>query len=784
MVRLIKTGSSTIRDFSSRREQWRLLLLILPLGLVIILMARLRDPATAERINNFFAASNNRSDEAQKVPPRVENHAARKPAADTRPGLYPGVCPELLTAIADNTYFRNSEKEAWFHFIELLQHTPTEQIESAHSVEADYVQLVDQPDFYRGKLVTVYGYVRQVTEQIPAANDLGIKSYYRVVVQPADGTDWPIFVYCLELPADLSVGDDLMSNVKVTGLFFKKLSYHWEQGLGTAPVIVAKSVADYGSGASMPGQADIHEPSTTDAWAETKADTVRTTKGPAAEPQAESPSFPEILGLAGWDVERLAQFDNGQPFSEAEHVKALELLRRLRSFDSTSLMDWAHDGLSPHDVAKQPADYRGQLIRLKGRVVNVTKRLPAAAEAERLEMPQYFECEVVLGEQAGTSTILTTRVPQAWLQAEHLDEPISAVALYLKRLANGDSQQALWLAKEVAWHPGQTNEPDHELFGPTARELFSKTADKLFGKSVLGNLGMDVGLLDQIQPRGRIRAEEREAFYQMLDAVGRAGPSELISIAEAGLPAVRKVWENEVATEESRSRRALAQEVVRRAEEGRYSVAPLFNEPGNQIGRIIVVDGTARRVVRIQVGSAGGPGDVARSFGIEHYYELEVFTDDSQNYPLVFCVRELPTGFPTRGTIHVPVRVAGFFFKDWLYRTRGLLDEETTTRASGEVDRPQFAPLVIGRMPLVLAAEQERSEAARYVLAGLFVLALAGIWAAAAWYARDDRRFRRRTRAVDFSLPPGQSLNELNLSPAEEPMKDIAQSGVWLGQSE
>jgi hypothetical protein len=60
---------------------------------------------------------------------------------------------------------------------------------------------------------------------------------------------------------------------------------------------------------------------------------------------------------------------------------------------------------------------------------------------------------------------------------------------------------------------------------------------------------------------------------------------------------------------------------------------------------------------------------------------------------------------------------------------------------------------------------------ARFVLGGLFVVLLAGIWAVAAWSARGDRQFRERTLATSFSLPPGQSLNDLNLSPADEPMK-------------
>jgi hypothetical protein len=192
----------------------------------------------------------------------------------------------------------------------------------------------------------------------------------------------------------------------------------------------------------------------------------------------------------------------------------------------------------------------------------------------------------------------------------------------------------------------------------------------------------------------------------------------------------------------------------------------LFNAPQEQIGQLAVVDGVARRVVRVEVGSRppdDGPSDVASRFGFDHYYEMEVYTDDSQNYPLVFCMRELPTGFSVGGNLHAPVRVAGFFFKDWLYRTR-------KSGVDGDAGQPQYAPLLIGRAPLVLPAQAGSGEAARLVGGGLFLLALVVFVAAIAWLARDDRRFRQRTPSSHFSLPPGQSLNDLSVPDTAEPI--------------
>ncbi len=814
MVRLLKPDHRRVRNFLSRGEQWRLLLLFVPLGLVIIVMGRLRNPNIANRVNQFFtqvADDRKTASGAETMQPPTDvvdgakpdrikplplgafhgDKQASKPESkeasppdsqkSTPPtaGLFPAVEANRLSTITDNTYFRQAEKDAWFQFFKLLQQSSAAELKAAHTISASYVQLVDRPSFYRGKLIDTYGFVRQVTEQTPAPNDLGIKAYYRVVLQPADGSSWPIFVYCLDLPPQLKVGDDQAgSYAKVTGLFFKKLSYEWKGGLGTAPVIVANSIEYYGVVACGPGMTDIHPPAAIEVVMNSDATKEFAKRGDSPVPSKPTTSFRDVLALAGWSVESLAEFDDGQPLSDTQRTKALELLRRLRSFNSSDLDGWVHDDLSPIDVLESPNDCRGQLVRLTGRVTKVTSRKPAAADAERLEMPEYFECEVALDKEAGSATILTTRVPREWLRSDPLNERVSAVALYFKRIGNDSPPTSLWLAKEIAWHPGQRSDEVRALLNPTIEQQLGGSADRSFGKVVLGSLGVDVGLLDQIQGRGPIRAEEREAFYQLLNAAGQIGANQLARIAQQNLPAVREEWERRLAVAKTAPQRLLAHEALRRAAEGRYSVATLFNDAQSQIGRLFVFDGTAKRVTRVEVGAKadGEPSDVARRFNIDHYFEIEVFTEDSQNHPLVFCARDLPEGFPTGDLLHEPVRVAGFFFKDWLYHARGTNSEDPNTEdgnAGGDIDPARFAPLLIGRAPLVLTVEQGGSSLSRYVGVGLFLTGLAGIWIAAVVYARGDRRFRQKTPAIDFSLPAGQSLNELDLAAEEQLVNSV-----------
>ena len=454
-------------------------------------------------------------------------------------------------------------------------------------------------------------------------------------------------------------------------------------------------------------------------------------------PPADPAQFRELLSLAGWDAKRLSALQLGDALSETNRSELAQLLWRLKRFDSPRLAVLAHDGrLTDADAS---SDVAGELVALNGLVTKVVRRELPAELATRLEMPAYYECEMTLAGDAGQAKIIAARVPTAWLDMESLDERATAGGVFIRLLSHDQqSPHGLFVSPEIAWYPVEPNAPYVSL-----------------GKSILGQLGVDVGLFDLIRQRRPITSAERDSFYQVLGAAGRLGTNQLDRFARQQLPFIAQRW----AAEERKlaesaadpARLQLAREVQARAAKGLYSVAPLFNDAANQVGELVVLEGTVRRVTPIDVDNF-------------RYYELDLFTDDSQNNPIVVCVRQLPPGFPIGNNLHEPVRVAGFFFKSWSFRSR----RANLASANGEVpaaaDMQQFAPLVIGRSPLVLPpADDAGRHFFGVVAAGMFVLLLAGIWAVGWWLAREDRRFVRGTLAERYSLPKGESLNDLNL---------------------
>ena len=111
--------------------------------------------------------------------------------------------------------------------------------------------------------------------------------------------------------------------------------------------------------------------------------------------------------------------------------------------------------------------------------------------------------------------------------------------------------------------------------------------------------------------------------------------------------------------------------------------------------------------------------------------------------------------------LHEPVRVAGFFFKSWSFRSRRAHAAPTIARSD---EMRQFAPLVIGRSPVVLETANSKASASCGLFRGRTVRAVVGGRSGLAgwWLARERSAIRRATLANRFSLPDGESLNDLD----------------------
>jgi hypothetical protein len=248
------------RNYLARREQWRLLLLLASLGLVLFLMDKVREP---RNWNWFFSIGAGGSgqpsapvptedtpveDLIQHEPPKGAvpgapiSAAPKKGEGEIADGYSEGVKPAYLDAVRDDTTFRPQERDAWFRLLAILQGTDEGRLRRESAEGVTYGQLFRQSEQYRGQLVTICGAIRRTSLQQAPANDSHIDQYYQTVLEPADNRSELMFVYCLYLPEGFPKGEKVSAEVAVTGFYFKRWVYAAQDGLRTAPVLLARTV--------------------------------------------------------------------------------------------------------------------------------------------------------------------------------------------------------------------------------------------------------------------------------------------------------------------------------------------------------------------------------------------------------------------------------------------------------------------------------------------------------------------------------------------------------------
>lgn len=434
---------------------------------------------------------------------------------------------------------------------------------------------------------------------------------------------------------------------------------------------------------------------------------------PDDEPAVTAVTGPrDLLHRHGVDESQFNKLIDGQPVGDDERETLLRILFWANQFRTADVERWARDQLNLAELVKQPETGRVEFFRLVGRVARVEACRPWPEVVRRFDLKQYYRCEFILANRQQPAVIFTANVPRQWQKGGAIDQPSSALGLWLKFASRDtDRPTPVFVAPRVAWHP----------------------------ETLLGNLGMDVGLLDNVKNKRRLTGRESECFYQMLAAVGRGKSRQLLRKADQEL---------------------------KRSGRQTFSVVPLFNEDDQQHGRLVALSGRARRVVRIRVEDP----DVVTRFGIDHFYNLFVFTKDSQDNPVVFCVRRLPEGMPTGDgpEYSEAVRVAGFFMKTWAYPV--AFPRNGPEPQGGRDARQQVAPLLIGKEPIWYPREPPAaSTTAGAIAGGLFLLALLGIWLALWRFGRGDRQFQKQTLAKALSVDSTTSLDEIGLSADRAP---------------
>lgn len=249
------------KNYFARSEQRRLLILVAMLGLVVVMIGKAADPQTwhwlwaADQGAGAEPMSGERSTVYDtRVRPKSPVQlpldtfiAQAEPQTKAGTSDFPAVDSHLLDDVEDLT--PKIEWDAWTNLAEVVRGGDERSMERASTGHVGFVQLYEQPDQYRGELVTVRGIVKRAFDLTAPKNEQGITTYYQLWLFPEGGPMSPVVVHCLELPEDFPTSRlpnrevrNIHEPAAVTGFFLKNWAYSTGEQLLSAPLLVAKTV--------------------------------------------------------------------------------------------------------------------------------------------------------------------------------------------------------------------------------------------------------------------------------------------------------------------------------------------------------------------------------------------------------------------------------------------------------------------------------------------------------------------------------------------------------------
>jgi hypothetical protein len=446
------------------------------------------------------------------------------------------------------------------------------------------------------------------------------------------------------------------------------------------------------------------------------------TRSRAAEPVLRPPTSPrEILERYEIGASQLEGFFSGEPLGPGEEDVLAKILFRIPRLGREFFEAWRIKDVTWDQLAASPGEYRAQLFALRGKATQVTEHRILPELAELVEFESYYRVRIELTDSPFQAIVCTRQIPASWQIGVPLSEPAATDGLFLKiggsakvdGKEGGDADpkpDLVFAAGRVAWFPDR-EQPANGI-GP----------DQL----ALAAAGFDLGLFDDLRKaNGRgLGDADREAFYQLLSAAPRLSSS----------TAPRRSPSDTVAA----SDRVL-------------DIVPLLERPQEHQLRQFPVQGIARRITRIAVGDV----DIQRRFGIDHYYEIDLFLPLGEktlrfgkdptgeenpvytnSFPATLIVRELPSNLQPGDKLYEQVGAEAVFFKLWTYRSG-------YTQKFGGL---QPAPLFVAQSVETVKVTSTASVASGVLVGAAFAVALAVIGVIFWWFRGSDREHARRTR--------------------------------------
>ncbi|MEI8020794.1 MAG: hypothetical protein WCH39_21500, partial [Schlesneria sp.] len=148
-----------------------------------------------------------------------------------------------LEVVKDNTIgVRRDEAEVFYWLLDHARRVPAASLQRAADREVQYINLMTEPDRYRGEPVSIEGDLFRLYEFEAGRNKYGVTKVYEGWVFTGDSSHHPYRIVCTSLPNGIEPGENLRKPVRITGYFFKREGYHSNGGVHIAPTLLARRI--------------------------------------------------------------------------------------------------------------------------------------------------------------------------------------------------------------------------------------------------------------------------------------------------------------------------------------------------------------------------------------------------------------------------------------------------------------------------------------------------------------------------------------------------------------
>ncbi len=244
--------------FLNRKAQFQLFMLVALLGFIVIAMKKTAEP-------KFWywmfppEASSEEDNPSGDSAPRQEIQTFKFSADEAETDDIRNSSPVDFSSIKDDSLgVRHDEARIYYSLLQKISSLSKKEIQEETLKGISYSILNEHPEDYRGQLIEIQGNLRGLTmlpeaglsrnglplNESPQAGDNEENRYYEGWVFTRSSGVNPYRVVCTSadqsLPLKQSYHEPIP--VKVTGYFFKKQAYASQNGLNSAPLILADRI--------------------------------------------------------------------------------------------------------------------------------------------------------------------------------------------------------------------------------------------------------------------------------------------------------------------------------------------------------------------------------------------------------------------------------------------------------------------------------------------------------------------------------------------------------------